>query len=438
MGSSRSRVGREWDGRCRCTPARQSWRPPLFLVALLIAFGWTATRISKVSAVTWVIDDCSADQGPISDSGSGPATSFLDDAGILGGERDMEAAQGGFGGTTTAQVLSGNCRATANSQGVVTFQYDGNDDDFAIGTGLGLDLTAFEQFELSGFSTSGSFVIYLIVYDDDSNDAQSVSTFSDPAIVPFTDFSGIDFSNIRAIEYQVQIGVDGGTVDISEISLFGTGPTFTPTSTPADTPTPTPTSTATLTPTDTPTVTSTETPTQTPTQTPTPSSTATSTTTETPTSTPTATPTSTPTGTPTAPPPRIGEPFQAGTDRVFGVGKPNEEQGCIHICLTGASGVPGLPPCGELNSPDEEIGTGGTDSTGRFTQDGALGIPIARPLGVNECVYANDTCDGQDLPGDVRCARGFAVPAISRRGMLLLIAVLVLVAFFFMRRLRNT
>lgn len=213
--------------------------------------------------------------------------------------------------------------------------------------------------------------------------------------------------------------------------------TGTATETPTDTETPTATETATATATATDTGTATETPTATSTATVTNTGTATSTVTDTPTatSTPTvtstatvtntatATPTRTDTPTPTLAPPRITGDVEPGDDSVTGTSNPCA---LVQICLVGGGGVtPSDPPC---SAPDTVLGSGASNGT--------FNIMIAPPLGVNQCIYAYDTCNL--LVSDVVCAREpAAAPALSPRGTIVAMIALSLVALVSMLRLRR-
>lgn len=123
-----------------------------------------------------------------------------------------------------------------------------------------------------------------------------------------------------------------------------------------------------------------------------------------------------------------------GTARISGMGTPNGKLGdsCIQIFSVGPNGKPDNPP-GSID--DELLGTGGTDAAGNFVDTSDMpGIPLSRPLGIGDRVFAYDVCEG--LAGAVVAAI-VPAPLFSASGLAAAVGVLLIVAFIGLTRSRR-
>src|SRR5690606_15438123 len=139
----------------------------------------------------------------VSDSDDTPDCGSVDNASILGGQRNIQANVGAFGGVTTGAVSGGVCSLGGTSQGVITFQYDGNDGVCTVAAvpGLNVDLSAYDKFVLESVAFSGNHVQAIRVFDQDSSESISlISGFQcieQDCTLAFSAFSSIDFSQVR-------------------------------------------------------------------------------------------------------------------------------------------------------------------------------------------------------------------------------------------------
>lgn len=125
--------------------------------------------------------------------------------------------------------------------------------------------------------------------------------------------------------------------------------------------------------------------------------------------------------------------LQFGTLRVFGAATPNAKPGdtCIAIYAVGANGRPDSPP-GSVD--DEILGTGGTDELGNLVDvSGTSGIPLSRPLGGGDRVFAYDACE--ELSGAVVTVI-VPAPALTPIGLGCAVGLLLIVAFSARKRTR--
>ncbi|MBN1852554.1 MAG: DUF11 domain-containing protein [Pirellulales bacterium] len=194
------------------------------------------------------IDDFTSSQSLNASSG-GPTSnnSALDDASVLGGERDMYVEVTGGSGTANFDsnfVGSGvlNIQTSIGASVLAHVTWDGDDDDATTldATGLGsLDITdssgnTMTSFELE-YKIDHNEQLTLFAYSSAANWSQRVFNISDTAgitetiEVDFADFvtgsgTGADFTNIGAL--RLQLGSGTLAVD-AEIALVGTlGPTI--------------------------------------------------------------------------------------------------------------------------------------------------------------------------------------------------------------------
>lgn len=113
----------------------------------------------------------------------------------------------------------------------------------------------------------------------------------------------------------------------------------------------------------------------------------------------------------------------AGARRLFGRGTQNAVpgNGCIAIYAAGPNGAADQPP-GSID--DELLGTGGINASGSFVDaQGAIGIPLSRPLVLGDVLFAVDAC--QALVGPVAVV-GAPAPAPALSPPLLLAAGVLL------------
>jgi hypothetical protein len=140
-------------------------------------------------------------------------------------------------------------------------------------------------------------------------------------------------------------------------------------------------------------------------------------------------------GTATDPSSGGGTPgLPVGTARIFGTGtpegKPNDS--CILIYLVGPNDTPDSPP-GSVD--DELLGTGGTNAAGNFVDSSEMaGIPLSRPLGIGDRVFAYDVCEG--LTGAVVAAI-VPAPVLSAAGLSMAVGMLLIVALIGLTRSRR-
>ena len=123
-----------------------------------------------------------------------------------------------------------------------------------------------------------------------------------------------------------------------------------------------------------------------------------------------------------------------GTARIFGTGTPEGKpsDSCIQIYLVGANGTPDSPP----GSVDYELlGTGGTDAAGNFVDLSDMpGIPLSRPLGIGDRIFAYDVCEA--LTGAAVAAL-VPAPVVSAAGLGAVVGVLLIVALIGLTRSRR-
>ena len=207
----------------------------------------TITAPQAMGAAGITVDDFDSAQ-TISASSSGPtsANSTLDNAGILGGERDMFVEVTGGTGTATFDsdfVGTGVLNIQSSVAAIVTAHvtWDGNDNDATAldATGLGgLDLTTNAGEPITSFALDYKIdhneQLVIFAYTSAANWSSATFNISDTSgstesiQVDFADFvtgggTGADFTNIGALRLQV----GGGALAVdAEVALVGTvGPT---------------------------------------------------------------------------------------------------------------------------------------------------------------------------------------------------------------------
>ena len=109
------------------------------------------------------------------------------------------------------------------------------------------------------------------------------------------------------------------------------------------------------------------------------------------------------------------------------MGRPNLGPTCIQIIDCGADGICGGPG----DTDDTVIGTGGTNSSGKFT------IPVSPALTCREKVFALDVCAEPALMGPILVITCIpAAPTMSPPMVMVLVATLSLVGLLGVARMR--
>lgn len=202
---------------------------------------------SAATAATILIDDFVATQrveDVVGADGTPPRTSEIAAATAIGGFRDLAALNddGNVGGTTAEVTGAGNLSVNnqASTSGDGTITWDGNDFDAsetAIDTdGLGgLDLTAGGvngRFVFDVLSADFPFDFEMTIFDDDSSDSVSGTISggifaSTPQAILFSSFTGIDFTNVGAIQLAFS-GLASGDLLINRIDAVTDTPNAVP------------------------------------------------------------------------------------------------------------------------------------------------------------------------------------------------------------------
>lgn len=116
---------------------------------------------------------------------------------------------------------------------------------------------------------------------------------------------------------------------------------------------------------------------------------------------------------------------QEGSSSVMGMGRPNLGPTCIQIVACGPDGI----CAGPGDTDDRVVGTGGTNSAGKFT------IQLTAPLTCGEKLFAEDVCAMPALMGPiftVICAP--VAPTMSPPMVIALVAMLVLAGWLRLAR----
>ena len=202
------------------------------LLALLLAL-----CLADPSAATVVIDNF--EQGAISviDGSDTPGVTFqeqsgLDTANVVGGVRlagatatgEVGAPGSGIPGTATAllaplPLVPDAVLFESTTAGTFNFFYDGNADGAPQTTdgALDLDLTGRDAFLVSVLATLGTPELRVTVWDSDSNSNSAFHVAANGAnIIPFSEFSGIDFTDVQTIRLAVSEVVSLNAISISE------------------------------------------------------------------------------------------------------------------------------------------------------------------------------------------------------------------------------
>jgi len=176
------------------------------------------------------IDDF--DQGIISvfdDTNSAGATTQenggLDPASAIGGVRFVTAtAESALATYGTAQVTStgGSATVTALQQGTYSFFYDGVADGAANTTDgdLFLDLTGRDRFALTFVNTTAPEAEFRVTLWDGDSGSNAVYRSATTGVneVLFTEFSGIDFGDVRTIRVQIAEVLNAGSLVVTDFS----------------------------------------------------------------------------------------------------------------------------------------------------------------------------------------------------------------------------
>lgn len=203
------------------------------ILAAVSAASLSVALCSAASAATVVtIDTFDVTSRAVDDAaGSFPSAEQVSGGSILGGFRDAQAINDDgeiFG--TQAQANSGDSgflsvSNSAGTSGTGIFTWDGDDSPtsvtpFGLG-GVDLFLGSNDSFAFDVISIDAPFQFSLQVWDNDSS-STALRTFlvSDLGLtkyILFSEFSGIDFTNVGAIQMSLS-GGDNSDIEINEFS----------------------------------------------------------------------------------------------------------------------------------------------------------------------------------------------------------------------------
>ncbi len=209
--------------------------------AILVLLFSAAIWLPSSAGAVLVIDDFESGAFSFSDvtAGSvGSASSGADQGGlsVLGGVRHHDTYLVSGTLSTASLVLSGGddsatFTSAAGSQGNINLHYDGTADGTRQGTNgsLNTDLSVFgDRFAVDVTGISGSFDILVNVSDSDSADAVffSGTSATGTLFALFPSFSGIDFTDVKALTLDAIDTTTGNTISFGSFTVVpepGTG-----------------------------------------------------------------------------------------------------------------------------------------------------------------------------------------------------------------------
>lgn len=157
-------------------------------------------------------------------------------ANVIGGTREMTADMTAKGAAPASSIktsissVTGLFKSERNSgvDGISTLRWDGVADGALNPSGLGsLDFSSDSQFEFIVASDTTGGLIELTVWDSDSSAkssfSSSLSISSVTYFLDFSSFSGIDFTDIGAIELSIPAGHLARTVWIDSLKTYNGG-----------------------------------------------------------------------------------------------------------------------------------------------------------------------------------------------------------------------
>lgn len=176
------------------------------VIALTMAVAFMGTPLAR--AATVLIDPFNVDQS-VSTSTSNPDASQMFDSNVLGGYQDLFVSAGTYDSATLESGLGSMGVVLGSGTGTFTAyaEYDGGADSSDGSTldtsGLGIDLSSKDRFSLASIAGGGGD-LSITVWNNGAAEGSGVThTFSigdaQEFYVPFSDFTGIDFSDVGAI-----------------------------------------------------------------------------------------------------------------------------------------------------------------------------------------------------------------------------------------------
>ncbi|SNR32852.1 VPLPA-CTERM sorting domain-containing protein [Puniceibacterium sediminis] len=194
---------------------------------LSVSLASTASASTVVTIDTFDVTSTAVDDG----GGFLPNAVQVSGASILGGFRDTQAANntGEFLGTVakTNGSSSGflNVSNGAGTSGSGTFTWDGDDSPTSVNTfglgGVDLSLGVNDSFAFDVISIDAPFLFSLQLWDADSSSTAlktfQVSDAGTTQYILFSEFSGIDFTNVGAIQL-ILAGGNNSDIEINEFS----------------------------------------------------------------------------------------------------------------------------------------------------------------------------------------------------------------------------